>query len=111
MKDDLADIAAEFSILCIGKSPRIEREAFNSTTNIVVYHGSKRLFIANDLNTVMGVVVNWTTKNNISLCISHLKDWAVLLIDNPGREDLAEVNHDNLCHALLLACVETARKL
>lgn len=108
--DDLATVALAFAKEVLGwEDAAIHREY----PSIIATENS---FPFADLNAVMGTVRGWCDRNgNALLQIVYLNEGNgesfAVDIHGEGMEILADVGNDNLCHALLSACVEANRRM
>ncbi len=112
MGEEIAETALEFASECMGWNspdicgPKLIRE-WNQDDP-----GKSKLFDFNDLNAVMAAVETWCPWTWLIGNTGASKDSYYVEIRDADAEIIGEsYYHLNKCHALLSACVKSARKI
>lgn len=107
---ELAEVALKFARECLGwddatLSPTGAECVFSQRVSI-----TKRLMFA-DLNSVMEAIRGWHRKHKLFLSVQSYPEHDVFEVQVFDAKVTVDYEYQNLCHALLAACVEASRKL
>ncbi len=121
----LAYTSLQFCRVCLGWDRPVDRKFSEQNRNctgdagskawspyIFDYHGRHDQFQYTDLSKVTASVRNWCDEHDASVEVGYYGhipgEWEVNVVTFASVESITS---DDLCHALLAACVEAGRKL